>query len=86
MSPFELAGVLLAAGIGGVLGAISTVLLAGANATASYEAFAADFRDYIGGRSDPASQALEASFHAMEAGIGTLIGALGKLKQALKRR
>jgi len=82
----ELAAVLLSAGVGGVVGAISAVLLAGANATASYEAFATDFRAYIGGRTDPASQALEASFHAMEAGLGTLIGALGKLKKAIRRK
>jgi hypothetical protein len=82
----ELAAVLLTAGVGGILGAVSAVLLAGANATASYEAFAADFKSYMAGRSDPASQDLSESFQGLEIGIGGLIGALGKLKKAFRRR
>jgi hypothetical protein len=86
LSGLELAAAFLAAGMGGVVGAISAVLLAGANATATYEAFSADFKTYMGGRNDPASQALADSFGDMEAGIGVLLGALGKLKRAFRRK
>lgn len=86
MNGLELAAVLLTAGVGGVLGAVSAVLLAGANATASYEAFAEHFKAYMDGRNDAASQDLSESFKGLELGIGGLIGALGNLKRAFKRR
>ncbi len=86
MNGLELAAVLLTAGVGGVVGAVSAVLLAGANATASYEAFSAEFKSYMAGRNDPASLDLAESFQGLEMGIGGLVGALGKLKRAFRRK
>ena len=84
MSGLEIAGALLAAGVGGAVGAAAAVLLSGTNATAAYDEFAADFRQYMAGKSDPASQVLVDSFDAFSRALGGLMTSIGKLKRALR--
>ena len=86
MNWIDLATALAIAGVGGVLGAASAVLLAGARISAAYGAFKLRFNDYFGGRDDPSSNALKEDFAEVDASLSGLMGAVEKLKRALKRK
>jgi hypothetical protein len=74
------------AGVGGAVGAASAVLLAGARASAAYEAFKTRFNDYFGARDDPPAQALKGDFILLDGALRGLMGAVEKLKRALRLR
>lgn len=86
MNPLEIAGLLLAAGVGGAVGAASTVLLAGANTVAAYEQFEAELRSYMASRMDPGSRSVMEAFEAFKSAFSGLAGAIAKLKRALRIR
>ena len=86
MNWVDIATALALAGVGGVLGAASAVLLAGSRASGAYAAFKMRFNDYFGGRDDPSSNALKEDFAEVDSSLSGLMGAVEKLKRALKRR
>lgn len=86
MTGVDWAAVFVMAGVGGVLGAASAVLLAGARASGAYAAFKEAFRSYMAERSDPSSQALAMEFEGVDAALSGLMGAVEKLKRALRRK
>lgn len=86
MNPLEIAGLLLAAGVGGAIGAASTVLLAGANTVSSFQSFEAELRSYMASRIDPASRQVMEAFEAFKAAFSGLSGAIARLKRALRIR
>jgi len=86
LNAFEIAGLLLAAGVGGAVGAASTVLLAGANTLTSFEAFEAELRSFMANRTDPPSRQVMAAFETFKAAYAGLSGAIARLKRALRIR
>lgn len=84
MSGLDWAGLLLMAGVGGVVGAASAVLVAGARTQAAYALFKGRFLDYFGARDDAASAALMADFLEVDGSLSGLMGSVDKLKRALK--
>ena len=86
MNWLDIAAALAMAGVGGALGAASAVLLAGGRASGAYAAFKLRFNDYFGGRDDPSSNALKAEFAEVDSSISGLMGAIEKLKRALRRK
>ena len=86
MNWLDIATALALAGVGGVLGAASAVLLAGARVSGAYAAFKMRFNDYFGGRDDPSSNALKDDFAQVDFSLSGLLGAVEKLKRALKRK
>lgn len=86
MNWLDIATALALAGVGGVLGAASAVLLAGTRASGAYAAFKMRFNDYFGGRDDPSAIALKADFMEVDSTLSGLMGAVEKLKGALRRR
>lgn len=86
MNWVDIAAALALAGVGGALGAASAVLLAGARASGAYSAFKMRFNDYFGGRDDPSSNALKEDFAEVDSSLSGLMGAIEKLKRALRRK
>lgn len=81
-----ISALLLALGIGGLIGAAAAAVLAAGRLRAAYDAFDTAFRAYMVGRTDPPSLELLAAYEAFSAEIAATSSAFERLRRALRRR
>ncbi len=86
MSGFDLAGMAVALGLGGVVGAISAAYLSWARVDASLSTFRMEFDRYFGHRSESDTDPLRRSFDDLKRDLSVLMGALAKLRSVLRIR
>lgn len=86
MNVNDLLAVVAILGIGGALGAIATVIGAGARVNEDWEAFRFEFRRYMSGRTDAAAAPVNQAFVALDEELSLFRSAFDKLKRALSRR
>ncbi len=75
-----------AAGIGGVIGAAASAVVAGNHVKAAFDGFGAAFRSYIAGRKDPDSVALNDAFLSLDDAIRAFTQAFARLKRVLRSK
>ncbi|HRF61140.1 MAG TPA: hypothetical protein PLH94_14650 [Fimbriimonadaceae bacterium] len=80
----DIASLLVGIGVGGALGAVAALVLAGSRLAESATTFSAQLRDYLRGRSDPDSRALAEAFEDLDARLQTLLATLQRVRRALR--
>jgi hypothetical protein len=76
--------ILVSLGVGGVMGALASVLASSARLQSAYQSFRRVFQRYFAGKTDPASLEVVASFEALTAEIEAVSASWSRLKRALK--
>ena len=74
----------LSLGIGGFVGALAAAAVAALRVRAAFEAFGAEFHEYIAGKNDAASVSLASSFEVLSSDVGMFSSAFDRLKRAFK--
>jgi hypothetical protein len=85
MNGLDLAALATTLGIGGAVGAVAALVVAGRNVFEAFDRFKAAFHTQLDGKSDASSVALRNSFSELEADIGSLNGAFSKVGRAFRR-
>lgn len=85
----ELSGIgslLVALGVGGIVGALAALATSAGRLKDSFQSFKSRFQSYFVGKTDEPSLALVDSFEQLSESINETSGAFEKLKRAFKRR
>lgn len=77
---------LLTLGVGGIIGAAASAIVASSRLKSEFESFRETFRAYIIGKDDPASREVESRFASLESVVDAATSAIGRLKRSLRRK
>jgi hypothetical protein len=75
---------LVGLGVGGVVGALASAVVAAGRVTASFAGFSSLLKAYLSQRSDPESQLVATAFGEVESSLSGLLGTLQQVKRALR--
>jgi hypothetical protein len=77
---------LVALGVGGLVGAVAAAITASSRLSSDFQTFRSVFRAYMIGKEDPASKELAARFETLNNDVASASSAFDRVKRALKRR
>lgn len=80
----DIASLFVGIGVGGAVGAIAALVLAGSRLAESANAFAVQLRAYLRGRSDPDSRALAEAFEDLDRRLQTLMATLQRVRRSFR--
>ena len=86
MNITEFSTLLVALGVGGIVGAAAAVFAASKKMESAYHDFKSAFAGYFSGKSDTQSRELVARFESMTSAIDSVFAGLAKLRRALRKR